>query len=173
MQATDSGFAGPPGPTRRANRQWRRALIFLVAGLLLAPQSVFAASQTVIVRDGQGGGVVARARLIRRYQANGTHVEIRGEYCLSACTMYLTLATTCISPDTTFGFHGPSSRLYGIALNPAAFEYWSRVMADHYPEPLRSWFLTNGRHRTVGFHEFSGRDLIDMGVARCPRLTTG
>jgi len=124
-------------------------------------------NKTVIIRDDRGGGVIERARLIEAYQANGTRIEIRGNYCLSACTMFLRLSETCIMPTTRFGFHGPSSPVYGIALSSASFDQWSRVMAAHYPEPLRSWFMEEGRQRIVGFHEFSGRQLINMGISRC------
>ncbi|MEE9428107.1 MAG: hypothetical protein V3V25_08170 [Paracoccaceae bacterium] len=126
-----------------------------------------ATNKTIIVHDDRGGGVVERARLIQTYQTDGIRIEIRGNYCLSACTMYLSLRETCVLPKTKFGFHGPSSRLYGISLSPDSFEHWSQVMARHYPEPLRTWFIDEGRYRTVGFYEFSGRDLINMGISRC------
>ncbi len=124
-------------------------------------------NDTLVVRDDAGGSVVKRAALIQTYKENGTRVELRGNYCMSACTMYLGLKNTCVAPNTIFGFHGPSSRSYGISLSAVAFERWSTVMADHYPEPLRTWYLKNGRNRTVGFYRFSGSDLIKLGIARC------
>lgn len=81
--------------------------------------------------------------------------------------MYLGLGSTCVAPNTVFGFHGPSSRMYGISLPPDVFEHWSSVMASHYPEPLRSWFLKKGRYLTVGFYKYSGRQLINMGIREC------
>jgi len=151
----------------RRRTLWRATASIFVAVWLGALPTVAAINQTVVVRDDPGGSVIDRARLIREYRDNGTKIEIRGRFCMSACTMYLKLKATCVSPNTTFGFHGPSSRIYGISLSPAAFERWSRVMADHYPEPLRSWFLDEGRYRIVGFREFSGRDLIKLGIAGC------
>jgi hypothetical protein len=163
--------------TCRATSQVARAIHVAAALVTLVwltfPVSVSAAIETVVIRNDKGGGVVDRVRIIRRYQVSGTHIEIRGNYCLSACTLYLNLPNTCVSPQTLFGFHGPSSRVYGISLDAAAFDYWSRIMADHYPEPLRSWFLTTGRHRTVGFHGFSGNDLIQLGIAQCARVKKG
>jgi hypothetical protein len=151
-------------------RRLVRALLILV----LATGTVFsgtyaglAKARTVVVVDDRGGSVVQRVRLIKKYKDNGTRVEIRGEYCLSACTMYLSLRQTCVAPETDFGFHGPSSRLYGIALSSGAFERWSRLMADYYPEPLRAWFLKTARHRIVGFYTVKGSDLIAMGIRSC------
>jgi len=123
----------------------------------------------LIVRNDRGGSVRDRAEIIETYRRSGTRIHIRGSYCLSACTLYLGLNRTCVAPDTIFGFHGPSSRFYGVALPFQSFDYWSRLMANYYPEPLRTWFIETGRHRIVGFHEFSGQNLIEMGVAECPR----
>lgn len=142
--------------------------ILVIGFYCAAPPLIAATSQVVIIRNDRGGGVVERMQVIAGYKTAGTQIEIRGQYCLSACTMYLGLRQTCITPATVFGFHGPSSRHHGIALSPSAFEHWSQVMAAHYPEPIRSWFLRKGRHIIVGFHNFSGADLIKMGVARCP-----
>ncbi|MFV2038368.1 MAG: hypothetical protein ACC646_12335, partial [Paracoccaceae bacterium] len=87
--------------------------------LLAANMSADArAGHTIVVRNDAGGSVQQRARLIRQYRADGTRLEIRGDFCMSACTMYLGLDNTCIAPDTVFGFHGPSSPIYGIALPP-------------------------------------------------------
>ena len=138
-----------------------RKLLFLAICLgLLVPASLpvhAAGSRTIVVLNDRGGSVIERARLIQQYQAAGTRLEIRGNFCLSACTMYLGLSNACVASNTVFGFHGPSSRMYGIGLRPEVFDRWSRIMADHYPEPLKSWFLQTGRHRTVGFHLYSGR----------------
>lgn len=81
--------------------------------------------------------------------------------------MYLALPKACVTPDAVLGFHGPSSRIYGISLPPESFEHWSRVMAAHYPEPIKTWFLKKGRFRTVGFYMYSGQQLIDMGIRQC------
>ena len=148
-----------------------RRLLFLAICLgLLVPASLpvhAAGSRTIVVLNDRGGSVIERARLIQQYQAAGTRLEIRGNFCLSACTMYLGLSNACVASNTVFGFHGPSSRMYGIGLRPEVFDRWSRIMADHYPEPLKSWFLQTGRHRTVGFHLYSGSQLIGMGISPC------
>ena len=138
-----------------------------LAVLILAGSPGAEAGQIVVIRNDPGGAVDDRMRLVQSYRQSGKQVEIRSGYCLSACTMYLGLSSTCIAPDTVFGFHGPSSQMYGISLPPAAFEHWSTVMAAHYPEPLKSWFLKKGRYRTVGFYNYSGRQLINIGIREC------
>ncbi|WP_126623207.1 hypothetical protein [Oceaniglobus ichthyenteri] len=103
--------------------------------------------------------------MIDRIRALQQRVEIRGPMCLSSCTMYLGAGNVCIDPRVTFGFHGPSS--YGQPLTRADFEYWSNVIASHYPAALRDWFMTTARHRITGYHRISGVQLIRMGFARC------
>ena len=121
-------------------------------------------ANVVVIGNDKGGNVAERLRRIQRLQAEGAEVQIRGEYCLSACTLYLGLENVCVLPETVFGFHGPSSRLYGVALRPASFERWSRRMADLYPKPLRSWFLNVARKRITGFEMLSGREIIALGA---------
>jgi hypothetical protein len=138
-----------------------------LAALIFAGSPSVEAAQIVVVRNDPGGAFDDRMRLVQSYRQSGKQVEIRSGYCLSACTMYLGLSSTCVVPDAVFGFHGPSSQMYGISLPPAAFEHWSAVMAAHYPEPLKSWFLKNGRYLTVGFYKYSGRQLINIGIREC------
>lgn len=131
------------------------------------PGSAGAQPPVMVVANDPGGSVPDRLALIERLRRDGTRVEITGDYCLSACTLYLGLPRACADPDTIFGFHGPGSAVYGIGLTPAAFDHWSRIMARHYPERLRGWYLAVARKRTTGFHSVRGRDLIALGVAEC------
>jgi hypothetical protein len=144
-------------------------LMVAIAAVFLLAQPVVAArsSGSIVVRDDSGGSVAQRVALIDKIRKSGKHVEIRGGYCMSACTMYLGLRTTCVSAGVKFGFHGPGSTRYGIALPPKEFEYWSVVMGSYYPASLRHWYMETGRMITVGFYEMSGRDLIRMGVSEC------
>jgi len=150
----------------RLLRQVRLSHAVAMVALTLATSPALAQG-TMIIEDDRGGAVDARVQLIQDYKSSDVHLEIRGRFCLSACTMFLGMKNVCVSPDTVFGFHGPSSAVYGIGLASKAFEYWSHVMADHYPEPIKSWYLKDGRNRIVGFHEITGRGLIDLGVAEC------
>lgn len=111
-----------------------------------------------------GGDVGARANKIAVMRANGQSVAIRGPSCYSACTMYLALPGSCIDRGTRFGFHRPS--YYGTALTPEQFEFWSQVIASHYPASLQSWYLTEGRY-SARLRMIAGAEIIRLGVPEC------
>ncbi|MCR8723857.1 hypothetical protein [Frigidibacter sp. ROC022] len=113
-----------------------------------------------------GGPVETRVALVEQLRASHARVEIVGG-CWSACTMFLSLPNVCVARSARLGFHGPSSGIPGIGLAPERFDYYSRLMAAYYPEPLRSWFLAEGRHITVGFTRLRGAQLIRMGIREC------
>lgn len=123
-----------------------------------------ARSKIVIIKNDGGGRVRDRLEDISNIKKQGARVEIRGKFCISACTMYIGVENTCTYKSVMFGFHGPSSGSYGLALPPERFEYWSQIMAAHYPEPLRNWYLTTGRNVTVGYYRVSGEQLIRLGI---------
>lgn len=148
-------------------------LILLIsgAGALAATSQVAIvlrpeAARPLIVRNDRGGLVGARAEEIIRLRKSGRRVELRGRVCLSSCTMYLGVPNLCVSVGTTFGFHGPS--YYGQPLSARDFEYWSQLIAAHYPDALKRWYLAKGRHRKSGYYQVKGSALIAMGVPRCP-----
>lgn len=126
-----------------------------------------AQAQSVIrISNDPGGNLSARVRQINAIRSTGQKVEIRNGYCNSACTMYLGLANTCVTPNAKFGFHGPQSASSGLALLPNQFEQWSQVMARHYPPQLRGWFMNNARY-SKKLITVRGNQLIKMGVRRC------
>lgn len=124
-------------------------------------------ADTLIIPNDPGGRIDLRQQAIQRIKQAGDRVEIRGGYCNSACTMYLGLPNMCVSASTVFGFHGPSSEYPGVPLRQANFERWSRVMAQSYPEPLKTWFMTDARYEIRGIKRVRGRDIINMGVPEC------
>jgi len=151
-----------------------RAGVFCLAAMapLLQSTAVQAAQpaprgegRVIVIRNDRGGLVAKRAEQIRQIRRAGQRVEIRGNLCLSSCTMYLGLPGTCVSPNTTFGFHGPSR--HGRRLAPDEFEYWSALIARHYPAALRDWYMKTGRTRITSYYRMSGRELIRMGVPAC------
>lgn len=142
-----------------------RHVAFVILGLL--PAAPLVAETALVIRDDAGGSLVEREAEVRALARSGRRVEIRGRRCLSACTLYLALDNICTEPQVRFGFHGPGSQIYGIALPPGEFELWSRRMAAAYPPPLRRWFLARGRHVTVGLRLLPGRELIAMGIPQC------
>lgn len=119
----------------------------------------------LIIRNDMGGRIDVRAQEIARLRAEGRPVELRGEACVSACTMYLGLDDVCVDPRTTFGFHGPSS--YGIPMGPDAFEYWSEFLASYYKKPLSDWFLKTARYELHSIYNVTGKDLIKLGYHPC------
>lgn len=153
----------------RWRRHARRALntCALTAGLILPTALASQSIAPLRVFNDPGGSLPHRVQEVARLRSSGRPVEIRSGYCNSACTLYLGLPSTCIGRQASFGFHGPSSSRYGIALPPRQFNYWSTVMADHYPEPLRGWFMREGRQRVVGLYRITGAELIRLGVREC------
>lgn len=119
----------------------------------------------LIIRNDLGGRIDVRAQEIARLRAEGRAVELRGEACVSACTMYLGLEDVCVDPRTTFGFHGPSS--YGVPMPPEYFEYWSQFLASYYKKPLSDWFLKTARYELHSIYNLSGKELIRLGYRPC------
>jgi len=124
------------------------------------------ANTVAVIRNDPGGSIESRLQMIGRFRSAGTQVQIRGK-CDSACTMFLGLSNTCVAPSSRLGFHGPQSQYYGISLPPEDFEYWSMVMADHYPGAIRSWFLAEARQTTLDVITISGSQAIKMGARPC------
>ena len=148
----------------RLGRRLRPAVLLLALALSHVTGPALA-QQTLVVGNDRGGLVGERARLVDRLRQNGQRVEIRGNICYSSCTMYLGASNVCVSPKTTFGFHGPSRS--GVALPPAQFETWSRLMASYYNAPLQQWFLQQGRYTINEIYEMSGSQLIQLGYRTC------
>jgi ATP-dependent protease ClpP protease subunit len=144
-------------PVRRAS-----GLLAVLATLVLSPLP----ARALDIRNDPGGPVEARIAQLQALRDKGTPVRIIGT-CLSACTLLLGLAQTCVMPDARLGFHGPSTRLKGIPLPREEFERVSRLMAEHYPEPLRRWFLAEARMRTDGYITLRGWQAIAMGARAC------
>lgn len=122
-------------------------------------------SAPLIVGNDRGGLLRDRLRQIEQLRRENRPVQIRGNICFSTCTMFIGLSNACVSPTTTFGFHGPSS--YGRALSPASFDQASSIIANHYPPALRAWYMETGRYRVNNVYRISGQNLINMGVRSC------
>lgn len=149
-------------------RLLRKPLWLAIATFLIFATSTnlaFAQASAFIVRNDRGGIVGERVDEIDRLKASGQRVEIRGNICLSSCTMYLGAGDVCVTPSTRFGFHGPS--YYGQPLAPEYFQYWSEVIADYYPKPVRDWFMDKARHRLNGYYTLKGAELIRLGMPAC------
>ncbi|SLN13597.1 hypothetical protein AQS8620_00182 [Aquimixticola soesokkakensis] len=141
-------------------------IVFALGATLPEPASSAQPRRLVVTRD-FGGNLSHRVAEINALRASGSRVEIPRGHCMSACTMYLGLANTCVGRNAIFGFHGPSTEFHGVALPPREFEYWSTLMASYYPSQLRNWYMQKGRKIVVGHFEMRGADLIRMGVREC------
>lgn len=155
-------FAVPlPAPMRLAH-VLTLAFALLLSGLV-SPAA--AGPGALVVRDDRGGAVLTRAVEIRDLRRSHRDVRIVGSICYSSCTMLLGLPGACVSPQTVFGFHGPSRS--GAALDPMRFEQASRLIAMHYPPVLRRWYMETARYKIDGLRKLRGADLIRIGVRAC------
>lgn len=149
---------------RRLRNPFRFAAVIAISCFAWAPPS-FANTGALIVGNDRGGVIGTRAAEISRLKSANRRVEIRGNICLSSCTMYLGAGNICVSPDTRFGFHGPS--YYGQPLQPEHFEYWSDIIASHYPPTIQKWFMSRARYETSNYITLRGTELIRHGVQSC------
>ena len=119
----------------------------------------------LVVGNDRGGLLRTRIYEIRALRETGQAVRIEGRICYSTCTMYLGLPQTCVSPQTMFGFHGPSS--YGIPLESEVFDHASKLIKDHYPKPLQQWYMDEARHQIWGVQRVTGAEIIRLGATPC------
>ena len=130
-------------PPRRAPAStFRSGISKLLKWLLVL---LITAQGPLVITNDQGGFVGPRAAYVATL--GNREVRIEGT-CVSACTMYLAAPNVCVTRDARLGFHGPS--FFGADLPPADFDYWSRVLARHYPPAIADWFMTTARYRTFG-----------------------
>lgn len=114
----------------------------------------------LIIRDDMGGIVAVRAARVAVIGDREVRIEGR---CESACTLWLRAPNVCVTPEARLSFHGPS--YFGLPLPARDFEYWSRVIASHYPPTLAEWFMREGRHSQT-LQTISGADVVRNGWAR-------
>ena len=148
----------PPPGTGIAYATLIMVVVYTILGVAWALGETYTVS-----RDDQGGLVRDRAAEVAQLRHSKTRVEIRASRCLSSCTMYLGAGDVCVNPNTTFGFHGPKIATQGLRLLPSKFEYWSHLIASHYPVPLRRWYLSTGRYRSSGYYRIKGSNIIELG----------
>lgn len=121
---------------------------------------------TIVINGDPGGSVRARHDEIEEINRLGQRVEIRRGTCMSSCTMFLGADNVCVSPQASFGFHGPYR--FGEKLSQGEFDQWSRIIASYYPAAVRDWYMTKARYKTYTATRLSGAELIRLGVPRCP-----
>nr|WP_319247771.1 hypothetical protein [uncultured Celeribacter sp.] len=143
------------------------ALALWLAPALAAPTGSAVSPHVTpyVVRDDFGGSVKKRMRQIRELNAANRPIEIRGNVCMSSCTMFLGARQVCVDPKTTFVFHGPFR--YFSRLSPREFEFWSVTIASYYPKPIHDWYLREGRHKVLRVFEMTGKEVMRHGIPAC------
>lgn len=112
-----------------------------------------------VIEHGEGGIILNVAAEVA---AEKCSVRLRGQI-NSADTLWLGARDVCVEPSVRMEFHGP--RNYGLfRLSPVDFQYYSQVVADHYPKPLADWYMAAGRY---GFWTIRASELVRLGVKAC------
>lgn len=146
-----------------------RSLVFCAALFGTASQPVLAQrylqSGAVIIQNDRGGLLSERISRIQALRQSGQTVRIKGRICYSTCTLYLGLPKMCISPNTVFGFHGPSS--FGQTLDPKTFNKASQTISKYYPAKLRKWYMETARYNIRTLRKLRGSTIIKMGIPEC------
>lgn len=161
-----SVYTPPRGARRGICAHLSGTLKTLIIAVALGTSGLATPVTALDVRNDNGGSVEARVAEVERLRSQGVRVRILGT-CLSACTLYLGLPNTCVSPGAKLGFHGPSTRHAGLPLPHSEFERLSAVMASYYPGEIRNWFWQEARMRTKGLYTISGAQAIRMGARAC------
>lgn len=110
-----------------------------------------------------GGSLVEYDRRVADLRRAGQGKAITS-VCLSACTMYLSIA--CVSPGARLGFHAPQRK---GGLTRAEKRSWAEFTARHYPDSLRRWYLApDGPWQRDSMTYLSGSQLIELhGIREC------
>lgn len=112
---------------------------WIIHGALLAfaLSSMFSITYgKTIHRDG-GGFIVEYAKEANRLARTGEPVIIDG-ICNSACTIYLGLPNTCVTPRSRLGFHS------GKGGPKRVIEYANKLIMEMYPPKVRAWVRSKG-----------------------------
>jgi hypothetical protein len=99
--------------------------------LLLA--ALLIVNACTVIRNDPGGRIIDYAIKVHKT----SFVRVDGK-CMSACTLYLTSANTCITPRASFHFHHP----YGGT--PEQNATAARHMMAAYPLWVRDWINARG-----------------------------
>lgn len=170
---------------------------FLTAAIVAITAATSAPAETVIVgqkpgrvkvvKNNSGGFVRAFGQRYNEAMSRGERVEIRGEFCTSSCTFWLSYPWVCVEPETQFQFHGPHNGfalVAQLAVIPVPLHHYmdegkrAALIADiltHYAlngnEALAEWVRASGALQKfgVGYAELSGRQVHEkFGKPFCP-----
>ncbi|NJS39821.1 MAG: hypothetical protein HC783_13300 [Rhodobacteraceae bacterium] len=117
-------------------------------------------ASTLTIRADNGGNIHDYADLIATLSS--TEVRIVG-VCKSSCTMFLGLPKVCVSPEASFGFHGPSSKNQSISHLVGLVDKIAALQSPVIGERFRSdWGLTRD------FTWLSGTEVLAMDPSLRP-----
>jgi hypothetical protein len=101
-------------------------------------------------------------QVIAQYNASGERFRI-DSHCQSACTMFLSIRSVCVSPGATLLFHAGGSMEKGT-INPGS----TQAMLSTYNAALQKYVTEHHFMETLEFHPISGREIISrFGYPAC------
>lgn len=139
---------------------------FLYALCSLAGQAAYADGSVSSLGMGYGArdaSAFARFQnVIQQYNASGERFRI-DSHCQSACTMFLSIRTVCVTPGATLLFHAGGNMQKGI-ISPST----TQQMLSTYNGALRKYVSDNHFMDTFAFHPISGSEIIKrFGYPAC------
>jgi hypothetical protein len=120
----------------------------------------------VMVDADHGGRFDVYEAATNRYRFEGRRIYISGR-CASACTMALSLKTTCVYPQASLGFHLPYYKFgdtTGAHSEAESVAYFTKRLWNFYPSRVQARLGT----LTPDMRNISGAELIAVGVPACP-----
>jgi hypothetical protein len=100
-------------------------------------------------------------------------MTLRGErfridsHCKSACTMFLSIRSVCITPSAMLLFHAGGD-MRANRMNPASTQHMLRA----YNSQLRQYVLDHHFMDSFAFHTISGREMVShFGYSACHSLS--
>lgn len=100
----------------------------------------------VVIRDDDGGQLLAFLDRLAEYRRQGVHVRIEG-VCTSACTVVTALPSdrVCVGSDAVLGFHQSFVQQDDAAEDSSTrSDQASDYLMKLYPPRLRNWILRQG-----------------------------
>lgn len=141
---------------------WQQTLVGLLALICGAVSGI---AEPLVIQNDRGGYLAKQLDRLAELKKSDRRVEVRGDVCFSTCTLYLSLPNMCADAETIFGFHGPMR--IGRKMSTEEFDYFSQLIASHYPERIGQWYLETGREKRFGAHKIKARDMAQYGVKIC------
>lgn len=130
------------------------ALALALAGCNMAPPPL-------VITNDKGGVLDEYIASANRMGNSGREIRITG-LCGSACTVYLRLPNTCITPNATVAFHGARSAKTG---QPSPLGNLKLIL--NYSEGIEQLFFDHAAHlQGSDAYYVSGAQLIALGEVR-------